>query len=111
VLNVAESRPSDVIRLRQAGAPLQEYDLAVDLRDVSSVDALKEAAHQFVLAPGESEAFRITATVAEGTRYKLVVHPEFESIMARSVAAGVADQLTVDFPVQSVAAMRRAGLL
>src|SRR4029077_14829021 len=32
LMTVAESRPSDTIRLRQAGAPLQEYDLAVDLR-------------------------------------------------------------------------------
>jgi hypothetical protein len=111
MITVAESRPSDVIRLRQAGAPLQEYDLVVDLRGISAADVLKEVPHQFVLRPGDSEAFRITTRVDEGMRYKLVVHPEFESIPARTVAAGIADQLTVDFPLQSVEALRRAGLL
>jgi hypothetical protein len=111
VVNVAESRPSDAIRLFLAGAPLEEYDLAVDLRGVSSVDALNEASHQFVLPPGGSEAFRITATVTEGTRYKLVIHPEFESIAAKSITAGLADQLSIDFPFQSVEALKRAGLI
>src|SRR5262249_33664253 len=102
---------SEIIRLVQAGAPLQEYDLAVDLQGISAADALKDVPNQFVLRPGDSDAFRIITTVAEGTRYKLVIHPEFESIPARAIAAGVADQVTVDYPLQSLEALRRAGLL
>ena len=83
----------------------------MDLRNVASVDALAGAVHQFVLRPGESEAFRITATLTEGLKYKLVIHPVFESLVGRVVVAGREDQLTVDFPIQSIGGLRRAGRL
>ena len=110
MISVTESRPSAVIRLRQAGAPLQEYDLAVDLRGISAVDTLKDASHQFVLRPGDSEAFRIVTTVSEGTRYMLMIQPEFESITGREFSAGRGDHVTVDYPMQSVEALRKGGL-
>ncbi|MFF3967929.1 hypothetical protein ACFYZI_41040 [Streptomyces griseorubiginosus] len=109
-ITVAESQPSEVMRLCLPGAPLSEYDLAADLREVSAVDTLQGAPHQFILPPGASEAFRIALTVKEGMRYKLVVHPEFESIPDREISSGEVDHLTVEFPLQSMESLRRAGL-
>jgi hypothetical protein len=57
VLNVAESRPSDVVRLRQAGAAVTEFDLQADLTKASSVELLGGHAVQWVLRPDETDAF------------------------------------------------------
>lgn len=111
IFTVAEVAPSATIRLRQAGAQLKEIDLDVDLRAVITNDALHNVKEQFILARNESEAFRVNVTVEEGRVYRVVVHADTESIISHRRGSGQSDVATIDFPVQSVAALRETGLL
>jgi len=106
-LNVVRREPSGLIRLRQAGAVLSEQTLSADVRSVSSVDLFGQLSGQWLLSPGESDAFSVALTLDEGFRLSVVVHAAAKPLDASGEFAVRSPAAVVEFPIQSPATFRR----
>jgi hypothetical protein len=98
-------------RLPGPGAPHSEYALSADISTKDVVELLETVEHQFILKPGESDAFSLTLFGNEGYEYKAVLVAALESIASEEQWIAESEVLTVVYPIRTVEGSRGHGNL
>ena len=96
----------DSVRLRKAGAVLREYTLAATLDAPGEIDLLVSEGVRVVLAPRESEAFRLRLTGSEGHSYACTLAVSCRNVETGTVAEAKSAEFTVVFPIRSLDVLR-----
>lgn len=98
-------------RLPGPGAPHSEYALSADISTEDVVELLETVEHQFILKPGESDAFSLTLFGNEGYEYKGVLVAALESIAHQEQWITESEVLTIVYPIRTVEGSRGHGNL
>jgi len=105
-LDVSAVEDSNRVRLRKAGAILTEYQLHATLDTPGAIDLLASANLKVILAPGESEAFRLALAGNEGFEYTCSLVATCKNLETGSKLRAVSPEFAVVFPIRSVELLR-----
>lgn len=108
-LTVLTRKFKRVFRLPGVGAPHKEFELQADLSSADEHDLLASADVQFVLRPGESDAFSILTVGEEGCEYKIVIACMADNLSCALVYAARSEPVIVSFPIRTSEGLRRHG--
>jgi alpha/beta hydrolase family protein len=104
-LQVRRRQKIKKFRLPTPGAPHAEFELKADISETDSVDLLADVRTQFILKPGDSDAFSVVVTAKEGFRYEATVDCECEILgqNGRLLCTSTAASLT--YPIRTLGGM------
>ncbi len=106
-LVVEEVTPSEVVRLRKAGAILKEFDLEAELGGPGEIDLLAGKPVQIVLAAGESEAFRLVLRGQEGMVYRCALAATLRELERQQESRVSSAEFVIEFPIRSAVLLRQ----
>jgi len=106
-LRIIERREIDVLRLKKAGAMIQEFRLSQRIeadRDVYDLFADLEA--QEILEPRGSDAFRLKLEGAQGTQYTCRITARFVDVASGESREVAGPSFEVQYPIRSMDVLR-----
>jgi hypothetical protein len=105
-LVVSSVEAVDRVRLRKAGALLSEFELRATLDAPGEIDLLSDSGSKLVLAPRESEAFKISLAGKEGFAFNCQLVAVSRDVETSSEARSVSPGFVVEFPIRSLELLR-----
>ncbi len=105
---VVKSRiPIEDVQFPLAGAPVEEFFLKADVRDCDEVDLIKDLDVQFIMKPGESEAFKLLVTAPEGYILNCEIEAALADIRTGEPVWLEPASVSITAPIMSVETLRK----
>lgn len=92
-------------RLPTPGAPHPEFELKADITESDSVDLLADTNTQFILKPGDSDAFSIMVTAREGFHYDATIECECEILGRTGQLSRSSLPASLTYPIRTLGGM------
>ena len=105
-LRVTERTEINTVRLRKAGALIEEFALAANIAEGDD-DLLEDAEAQLVLAPKETNAFKARIFGAEGFSFKARLDVAFINLETGAGSDVQSELFQIIYPIHSVEVIRR----
>jgi pimeloyl-ACP methyl ester carboxylesterase len=106
LLRVAARREIDMVRLKKAGAMMQEFRLSARIDERESQDLFADLDGQEVLEPGASDFFKLKLAAAEGMGYLCCLVAEFHDLKTGVCAEVSSPSFDVLYPIRTLEVLR-----
>ena len=107
LLQVAERREINMVRLKKAGAMMQEFRLSATIDEREAQDLFTGLDGQEVLESGATDFFRLKLEAAEGMGYQCSLVAEFHDLKTGGRAEVASPPFEVQYPIRTLEVLRK----